>query len=133
MSWHELVQYLWLLLPCILFSAVCVVGKFSFVQLHQEYIEELVKEGDTKASFLLKLYSNPAKFLGMAQLGVAASAMICGALLFYVLYGLWTPLLQILPLWAVLVLYTVAVIAASLLLWVFGELIPKSIGLQEAE
>lgn len=133
MSWHELVQYLWLLLPCILFSAVCVVGKFSFVQLHQEYIEELVKEGDTKASFLLKLYSNPAKFLGMAQLGMAASAMICGALLFYVLYGLWTPLLQLLPLWAVLVLYAVAVIAASLLLWVFGELIPKSIGLQEAE
>lgn len=69
----------------------------------------------------------------MAQLGMAASAMICGALLFYVLYGLWTPLLQILPLWAVLVLYAVAVIAASLLLWVFGELIPKSIGLQEAE
>lgn len=33
----------------------------------------------------------------MAQLGMAASAMICGALLFYVLYGLWTPLLQICP------------------------------------
>lgn len=133
MAWHELVQYLWLLLPCIFFSAVCVVGKFSFVQIHQEYVEELVKEGDKKAAFLLKLYANPEKFLGMAQLGMAASAMIAGALLFYVLYGMWTPLLQLLPPWAVVVLYGFSIVVASLLLWVFGELIPKSIGLQQAE
>ena len=122
-----------LLVPSILLSVFCVIGKFAFVQLRRESIEEMVRDGDTKARFLLKLYEKPAIFLGMAQLGMVISGMASGAVVFYVLYEAFPLLHGWIPLWAVGILYICIILLVCICLWVFGELIPKSIGLQRAE
>lgn len=129
----HIAQYLLLLVPSILLSVFCVIGKFSFVQLRRESIEEMVRDGDTKARFLLKLYEKPAIFLGMAQLGMVISGMAAGAVVFYVLYEAFPLLHGWIPLWAVGILYICVILLVCICLWVFGELIPKSIGLQRAE
>lgn len=129
----HIVQYLLLLVPSILLSVFCVIGKFAFVQLRRESIEEMVRDGDTKARFLLKLYEKPAIFLGMAQLGMVISGMAAGAVVFYVLYEAFPLLHGWIPLWAVGILYICVILLVCICLWVFGELIPKSIGLQRAE
>ncbi|MDY2904901.1 MAG: hemolysin family protein [Caecibacter massiliensis] len=129
----HIAQYLLLLVPSILLSVFCVIGKFAFVQLRRESIEEMVRDGDTKARFLLKLYEKPAIFLGMAQLGMVISGMAAGAVVFYVLYEAFPLLHGWIPLWAVGILYICIILLVCICLWVFGELIPKSIGLQRAE
>ena len=129
----HIAQYLLLLVPSILLSVFCVIGKFAFVQLRRESIEEMVRDGDTKARFLLKLYEKPAIFLGMAQLGMVISGMAAGAVVFYALYEAFPLLHGWIPLWAVGILYICVILLVCICLWVFGELIPKSIGLQRAE
>lgn len=119
---------------CIAFSAVCVIGKFAFAQLRREYIEELVRAGDEKAAFLLTLYDRPVLFLGTAQLGMALSGLISGATVFYALYDGYPYVSDYIGnTWIVGVLYLGICFLLCLSLWVFGELIPKSIGLQCAE
>ena len=36
MQWQDLAEYLLLLIPCIIVSNLCVMGKFSFVQLRRD-------------------------------------------------------------------------------------------------
>ena len=129
----HIAQYLLLLVPSILLSVFCVIGKFAFVQLRRDSIEEMVRDGDTKARFLLKLYEKPAIFLGMAQLGLVISGMAAGAVVFYVLYEAFPLLHGWIPLWAVGILYICVILLVCICLWVFVELLQKSIGLQRAE
>ena len=123
-----------LLVLCVLFSAVCVTGKFAFAQLRREAIEEMVRDGDEKAKDLLPLYDNPIRFLGAAQLGLAISGMIAGAVVLYGLFMAYGTLYAVIPSeWAIAVIYLVICIVVCLIMWVFGELVPKSVGLQEPE
>ena len=113
---------------------MCVIGKFAFAQLRREYIEELVEDGDTKAKRLLTLYDNPVLFLGTAQLGMAVSGLAAGAVMLSALTESYDVLCQWLGNeWLVWIIDACVCIVLCVLLWVFGELIPKSIGLQCAE
>lgn len=111
-----------------------MIGKFSFAQLRREYIEELIRDGDEKAKSLLGLYERPVLFLGTAQLGMAVSVMMAGATVFYGLMQSYPWFLDIFggPT-QVGIVYVIICVIMCLMMWVFGELIPKSIGLQEAE
>ena len=119
---------------CVLCSAVCVTGKFAFAQLRREYIEELVEDGDESAKPLLKLYDNPTLFLGTAQLGMALFGLIGGATIYFALYNGYGQFVQYAgEAWIVWAAYAVVCVVLCGIAWVFGELIPKSIGLQRAE
>lgn len=119
---------------CILFSAICVIGKFAFAQLRSEYIEELIREGDEKAKNLLSLYDRPVLFLGTAQLGMAVSGLLAGATMFYGLLYCYPWFLDLAGTpWLVGVIYACICVALCFFMWIFGELVPKSIGLQRAE
>ena len=86
MQWQDLAEYLLPLIPCIIVSNLCVMGKFSFVQLRREAVEEMARNGDRKAPFLLKLYEKPALFLGTAQVGMVTAGMASGAGMVCVFY-----------------------------------------------
>ena len=116
----HIAQYLLLLVPSILLSVFCVIGKFAFVQLRRESIEEMVRDGDTKARFLLKLYEKPAIFLGMAQLGMVISGMASGAVVFYVLYKAFPLLYGQMPLWGIAIVYICLILVVCICLWIFG-------------
>ena len=89
MEVQSIVQCLLVFLICLAVSAICVTGKFAFAQLSREYLEELVRDGDTSLKPLLSLYDKPIVFLGTAQLGMALSGLIAGAAGFCGLYGLY--------------------------------------------
>lgn len=133
MQWQDLAEYLLPLIPCIIVSNLCVMGKFSFVQLRREAVEEMARNGDRKAPFLLKLYEKPALFLGTAQVGMVTAGMASGAVIAYVLYHLQPLLWQVMPGWAAIIVNICLVLAVCFCLWVFGELVPKSVGLQSPE
>ena len=123
------------MLVCLFFNALFVIGKFAFVQLRREYVEELAKDGNDKARFLLSLYDRPAVFLGMAQFGMAISSLATGALLAVMFYDIY-PFVQahIHTFWLIVVLYVLLyLLLCQTLQWVLGELVPKSVGLQRAE
>lgn len=134
MDYQEIFRCLGIVVVCILFNAICVTGKFAFAQLRREYIEEMIHDGDIEARGLLPLYDHPGTFLGAAQLGMTLSYLIAGASVWYTLWSLYVPLCAILGndvlVWGI---YALVVLAVWLFLWVCGELIPKSIGLQYAE
>lgn len=134
MEVQSIVQCLLVFLICLTVSAICVTGKFAFAQLRREYLEELVRDGDTSLKPLLSLYDKPIVFLGTAQLGMALSGLIAGAAGFcglYGLYGLLAPYIG--HTWLIWLIEICAGIVLCFILWVFGELIPKSIGLQRPE
>lgn len=131
---QETIQCLVIVIICVLFHAVCVTGKFAFAQLRREYIEEIIREGDMDAKGVLPLYDRPGVFLGAAQLGMTFSSLLAGAIVWYALYVWYEPLCRMLDnsmlVWCI---YGVVCLIVWLLFWVFGELIPKSVGLQYAE
>ena len=123
------------MLICLICNAIFVIGKFAFVQLRREYIEDLARAGRNGAHFLLKLYDQPGIFLGMAQLGMAITSLSAGALLVSILYNMY-PLISafISSPWVIGILYVFMFLFLCVILqWVLGELVPKSIGLQRAE
>lgn len=131
---QEIIQCLVVYVVCILFNALCVTGKFAFAQLRREYIEELIRDGDIEAKGLLPLYDHPDLFLGAAQVGMTLSNLVAGATIWYTLGDAYMPLVQHFhsPLIVWLIFFVICLVLL-LILWVCGELIPKSIGLQYAE
>lgn len=114
-------------------SAICVAGKFSFVQLRSEYINERIEEGQVHARKLLPFYQAPEYFLGAAQLGVIISLSFCGIAIFYVLknsYGLFFD--YILSKELVILLITIFSIFITIVTWILGAFIPKSIALHNS-
>ena len=109
----------------------CVLGKFAFVQLRKAAIEESIRNADVKAKKLVHYYDDPATFLSMAQVGVSLSAFAAGATLFYGLVytcGQWG---RMTPFYALdIFLYAAIIAVLTLLFWVLGELVPKSVGMQ---
>lgn len=114
-------------------SAICVAGKFSFVQLRSEYINERIEEGEVHARKLLPFYQAPEYFLGAAQLGVIISLSLCGIAIFYVLknsYGLFFNYIHSKEL--VILLITIFGILITIVTWILGAFIPKSIALHNS-
>lgn len=68
--------------------AFFVVGKFAFVQLRKETLEEVVRDGEEQLKKVLPCYDNTGIFLSMAQVGVSLSAFTAGIVLLYFLT--WT-------------------------------------------
>ena len=97
-------------------------------------MEELIRDGDVSLKPLLSLYDKPIIFLATAQLGMALSGLVAGAAGFcilYSLYGLLEPYVG--HVWILWLIDLVVAIILCFILWVFGELIPKSVGLQRPE
>lgn len=129
----SLVTCLVIFILCLLVNALCVTGKFAFAQLRKEYLEEQLRDGNKSVKPLLDLYAQPILFLGTAQVGMAFAALIAGASVFCFLYDL-SALLS--PHVGDIVRDVILILAALILvfiLWVFGELIPKSVGLQRPQ
>lgn len=126
--------YVALLFLCIVVNAFCVAGKFSFAQLRREYIEDLIREGDESAREMLKLYDEPTVFLGMAQIGMVFSGIAAGVVFLQLFRDSYDRLQVFIGnIWLIAGMEVCLLLAVCAVLWVFGELIPKSVGLQRPE
>jgi putative hemolysin len=132
--WLDVIFILLLIIANAFFSA----AELSIISARKSRIAQLIAAGDLKARIVEKLQKDPHRFLATVQVGVtvvgSAASVLGGAIAVEIL----KPILKAVPIAFIQnaaspISLTVAVIFVSYLLLVFGELVPKTIGLQYAD
>ena len=125
----------------ILFLLILLNGVFLFflialVSARKSRLEHLAEKGDKKARLALELSNKPEKFLSAAQIGITLIAILTGVYSGDKFAPYLQPYLEKISFigeYADTVATTIIVILVTFLSIVFGELIPKRIGLLRAE
>ena len=125
-----------LVLLLIFFNGVFVLSEIALVSSRKARLQQWANEGDSKARSALQLASEPRRFLPSIQIGITLVGILAGA------FGGATvaePLSKFLARYALLAPYANAlgfglvVLTITFLTLLFGELVPKRIGLTHPE
>lgn len=117
---------------CILLINFFVVAKFSFARLRKEHVEdmEILEEKDRK--FLLQLYQNPEYFLNTTQFLILFFVLALAGTGTYVFDTIIDDIMIVFNIhgtWVHHVLDVVLLLFISLIVLIFGEIVPKALGL----
>ena len=127
---------IFILLGLILLNGLFVMSEIALVSARKSRLEYMAEKGDTKAGNALDLSQNPDLFLSAAQIGITLIAILTGVYSGE-RFGVYIePLIERIPQlqhYAKGISTTIVVILVTFLSIVFGELIPKRIGLLRAE
>ncbi len=122
-----------LLVLLILSNAFFAMSEIAIISINTNKIKKIAEEGNKKAQSLLKVTSNPSNFLATIQVGVTLSGFLASAIAAGQFVEVIVPVLtKIIPFSQevldaiVLIIITMALSYVTL---VFGELVPKRIGL----
>ncbi len=111
----------------ILLNGFFVAGEYALVTARRTRMQELAQRGDRRARAVLRIVSNPPRFIAAMQLGVTATSLGIGALGEQALAKAFDPI----------VAGVIAVIFAFLIITylhvVVGELVPKGVALGYSE
>lgn len=125
-----------ILVGLILLNGLFTMSEIALVSARKSRLESMAEKGDAKAGAALKLSSNPEIFLSAAQIGITLIAILTGVYSGdkFSVY-LIEPIEKIdaLQPYAQAIATSIVVIIVTFLSIVFGELIPKRIGLLNAE
>ena len=127
---------IFILLALIFLNGLFVMSEISLVSVRKSRLEQQALKGDTKARHALDLANNPELFLSAAQIGITLIAILTGVYSgerFGVYLQPYIEKIQVLKHYAAAISTTIVVIIVTLLSIIFGELIPKRIGLLRAE
>lgn len=124
-----------LMLFClILLNAFFAMTEIAFVSLNDAKIEMLAKSGDKKAIKIKKLLGVPSKFLATIQIGVTLAGFLSSAFAAESFADDLAPILQpLLGASAKNIAIIIVTILLSFLSLIFGELVPKRIGMKNHE
>jgi len=125
-----------ILLVLIFINGLFVMSEIALVSVRKARLEHLSEKGDTKARRALNLSNNPEIFLAAAQIGITFIAILTGVYSGERFGRYLQPLIEkivVLRPYAETVATIIVVIIVTFLSLVFGELIPKRIGLLKAE
>lgn len=127
---------IFILFGLILVNALFVMSEIALVSARKARLEHMADKGDKKAAVALKLANNPDLFLSAAQIGITLIAILTGVysgdrFSLYIQPGIEK--ITVLQPYAKTISTTIIVILVTFLSIVFGELIPKRIGLLRAE
>jgi CBS domain containing-hemolysin-like protein len=111
----------------ILLNAFFVAAEYALVTARKTRIQELVQQGNRRARAVLKIVSNPPRFIAAMQLGVTATSLAIGALGEQALAKVFDPV------FASVIAFTFAFLIITFLHVVIGELVPKGVALGHAE
>ncbi|RYY38944.1 MAG: HlyC/CorC family transporter [Chitinophagaceae bacterium] len=127
---------IFILLGLILLNGLFVMSEIALVSARKPRLEAAAEKGDARARTALDLSQNPEVFLSAAQIGITVIAILTGLYSGEKFGHYLQPFLDrfdVLRPYAKGISTTVVVIIVTFLSIVFGELIPKRIGLQRAE
>ncbi|RYF85533.1 MAG: DUF21 domain-containing protein, partial [Chitinophagaceae bacterium] len=127
---------IFILLGLIFLNALFVMSEIALVSARKARLESMAEKGDAKARNALNLSHNPEIFLSAAQIGITLIAILTGVYSGEKFGKYLQPIFEdisFLAPYAATVSTTVVVILVTYLSIVFGELIPKRIGLINAE
>ncbi len=126
-----------LIVILIILNGIFSAGETAIISLRKSKIKELTKERkDEKAEKLMRMKENPEGFLSAVQIGITLfgtlASAIAGTLAVQYLMPLFMKINLLKPFAETIALGIVVVVLTYLFL-VFGELIPKHIGLSNKE
>jgi len=125
-----------ILLVLIFFNALFVMSEIALVSVRKSKLEAQADKGDIKAKKALDLANNPELFLSAAQIGITLIGILTGVYSgekFSEDLAPYIAKIDFLQPYALTVSTTLIVILITFLTIVFGELIPKRIGMMNAD
>jgi putative hemolysin len=125
-----------ILIGLIFFNGLFVLSEIALVSARKSRLENLAAKGDKLARIALDLANNPDLFLSAAQIGITLIAILTGVYSgerFGVYLKPVVEKVDVFRPYAATISTTIIVIIVTFLSIIFGELIPKRIGLQKAE
>ena len=120
----------------ILLNGLFVMAEIALVSARKSKLEDMASKGDLKAKAALILTENPELFLSTAQIGITLIAILTGYYSGEKFSGDLQPYIEkisFLHRYADRIASALIVIIVTFLSILFGELIPKRIGLLKAE
>ena len=125
-----------ILLLLIILNGLLVMSEIALVSARKARLESLANKGDAKAKVALILAENPEKFLATAQIFITLIAILSGVYAerklgpyvepFIANIGIFKP-------YAETISTVLIVVVVTFLSIIFGELIPKRLGMLQAE
>ena len=125
-----------ILLALIFLNSLFVMSEIALVSARKSKLETMAEKGDIKAKKALHLSNNPEIFLAAAQIGITFIAIVTGVYSgdrFSHYISPWFENIDFLKPYAQTIATTIIVIVVTFLSIIFGELIPKRIGLLRSE
>ncbi|MFN8290304.1 MAG: hemolysin family protein [Chitinophagaceae bacterium] len=125
-----------ILLLLIFVNGLFVMSEISLVSARKARLESQAEKGDPNAKKALELSNNPEKFLSAAQIGITLIAILTGVYSgerFAKQLQPYVEQVEFLKPYANTIATTIIVVIVTFLSIIFGELIPKQIGLLRAE
>src|SRR3954471_4271354 len=125
-----------ILLGLIILNGLFVMSEIALVSARKPRLESMAEKGDKKAESALQLSNKPELFLSAAQIGITLIAILTGVYSGERFGKQLAPSIEKVDLfrpYAQTIATTIVVIIVTFLSIVFGELIPKRLGLLNAE
>ncbi len=125
-----------ILIFLIFLNGLCVMAEISLVSARKSRLETLASDGDEKARSALKLSEHPELFLSTAQIFITLIAILTGFYSGEKFSADLQPYLEKIPFlrhYAADISTALILVFVTLACIIFGELIPKRIGLLRAE
>jgi putative hemolysin len=125
-----------ILLTLIIVNGLFVMSEIALVSARKGRLESMGNKGDTKAKAALDLAGNPEKFLSTAQIGITLISILTGVYSGERFGRHLQPFIEkfdLLRAYANTISTVIIVVLVTFLSIIFGELIPKRIGMLRAE
>lgn len=125
-----------ILLLLIILNGLLVMSEIALVSSRKARLEGMANKGDTKAKVALALSENPEKFLSTAQIFITLIAILSGVYSEKKLGPYVEPYIANIELFkshAATISTVLIVVLVTFLSIIFGELIPKRLGMLRAE
>jgi putative hemolysin len=125
-----------ILLGLIFVNGLFVMSEIALVSVRKGRLESMAEKGDENARKALELSNNPEKFLSAAQIGITLIAILTGVYSgerFSAQLKPYIEQIDVLKPYALTIATTIIVMIVTFLSIIFGELIPKRLGLLKAE
>jgi putative hemolysin len=120
----------------IIINGLLVMSEIALVSARKSRLESMAKKGDDKAKTALELAENPEKFLSTAQIFITLIAILTGVYSgekFGHYMKPYVEKIELLQPYADSISTVIIVIVVTFLSIIFGELVPKRLGMLRAE
>ena len=127
---------IFILIVLIFVNGLFVISEIALVSVRKSRLESQAEKGDLKAKRALDLANTPEKFLSAAQIGITLIAILTGVYSgerFARQLQPYIERIEFIQPYAATISTSIIVIIVTFLSIIFGELIPKQLGLLRAE
>ncbi len=127
---------IFILIVLIFVNGLFVISEIALVSVRKSRLESQAEKGDLKAKRALDLANTPEKFLSAAQIGITLIAILTGVYSgerFASQLQPYIERIEFMQPYADTISTSIIVIIVTFLSIIFGELIPKQLGLLRAE